>query len=217
MKIFKYSLLLFLAFFFFYTSGQNHPEIYINNAEKKALLGRLEHSGRMQSFIDDLNSELKPIVERHVSEPEWIISRLQMYWETRYERVYVNGMDFSHGEGSAPVPTVRFSGSRDWATDYLQPSLEDIIPYMDDERGLYLQNGIKENSPWEWINPSETGHIIERINREILNLAEDAAFLYWLKGDENYAVFASDILMKYIEGMYYRSHPKRWAMIEMPF
>jgi hypothetical protein len=130
-----------------------------------------------------------------------------MYWKTKYKRVYVNGMDFSHGEGTAPVPTVRFSGSRDWDTDYIHPDLEDIKPYMDDERGLYLQNGKKEGKPWEWVQPSETGHIVENINKEILELAQDAAFLYWLEGDKKYAVFASDIFMKYMEGMFHRDPP----------
>jgi hypothetical protein len=79
---------------------------------------------------------------------------------------------------------------------------------MDDERGLYLQNGTKEGKPWEWVPASETGNIIEGINREILNLAEDAAFLYWLTNENKYAVFASDIFMKYVEGMYYREPPQ---------
>jgi hypothetical protein len=158
--------------------------------------------------MDDLTARVEPYVERHKTDPEWIVSRLQMYWNTRYKEVYVKGMDFSHGAGRAPVPTVRFSGSRDWATDYLRPELEDIIPYMDDERGLYLQNGKKEGQPWEWVHPSETGHIIERINREILDLAEEAAVAYWITGEEKYAVFASDILLKYVEGMYHRDPPQ---------
>jgi hypothetical protein len=154
-----------------------------------------------------LKTDLEPYVARHRSDPAWIVSRLQMYWKTKYTRVYVNGMDFSHGEGRAPAPTVRFSGSRDWATDYLQPALEDVLPYMDDERGLYLQNGAKEGKPWEWVHPGETGHIVERINERILNLARDAAFLFWLTGEEKYAVFATDIFMTYMEGMYHREPP----------
>src|SRR5512133_3455399 len=108
-------------------------------------------------------------------------------------------MYFSHGEGQAPFPTVRFSGSRDWATDYRVPKLEDIQPYMDDERGIYLQNDKKPGKPWEWIAPAKTGNIIERMNESILVLAEKASFIYWLTNEEKYAVFASDILMKYLE------------------
>lgn len=205
-------LFLFLAIIlnlnFTVLTAQTHPEIYISPLQKEALLKRMENSAKAKDFVEDLKSHVKPFVERHITDPEWIVSRLQMYWKTKYSKVFVNGMDFSHGEGSAPVPTVRFSGSRDWDTDYLQPTLENIKPYMDDERGLYLQNGAKNGQPWEWVKPSETGHIIERINREILDLAEEAAFLYWLSGEEKYAVFASGILMKYAEGMFYREPPQ---------
>ncbi len=189
-------------------SAQNHPRNYVTNEQKQDLLKRIDNSEKVKSFITELTKELDPYVNRHQADPEWIVSRLQMYWKTKYSKVFVNGMDYSHGEGTAPVPTVRFSGSRDWATDYSRPELKDVKPYMDDERGLYLQNRKKEGKPWEWVHPSETGSIIEGINREILNLAEDAAFLYWLNGEKKYAVFASDIFMKYVEGMYYREPPQ---------
>lgn len=190
--------------------AQSHPRIYITNEQKTEFQNRIEKSEKVKRYIDDLKKEIDPYISRHVKEPEWIVSRLQMYWKTKYTKVFVNGMDYSHGEGSAPVPTVRFAGSRDWATDYARPELKDVIPYMDDERGIYLQNTKKEGKPWEWVHPSETGNIIEKINLEILNLAEEAAFLYWLSGDTKYAVFASDIFMKYIEGMYYREPPQTY-------
>lgn len=198
---------IFLVLCTVYVRGQVHPEIYVKNIEKQALLDRLNNSEKARTFVDEMKTNLEPFVKRHAADPDWIVSRLQMYWKTKYERVYVNGMDFSHGEGEASVPTVRFSGSRDWATDYLQPELEDVLAYMDDERGLYLQNGKKDGQPWEWVHPSETGHIIERINERIIRLAEEAAFLYWLTGEKDYAIFAHDIFMKYMEGMYHREPP----------
>jgi len=207
-KLIKYWLVAVMCFIPIWAAAQNHPRIYITDTQKNDFLKGIEQSERVGEFMDELTVHIEPFVERHKTDPEWIVSRLQMYWKTKYKEVYVKGMDFSHGEGTAPVPTVRFSGSRDWATDYLRPELEDIIPYMDDERGLYLQNGKKEGQPWEWVHPSETGHIIEGINREILSLAEDAAFLYWINEDKDYAVFAFDIFMKYIEGMYHRDPPK---------
>lgn len=204
------NLLTLLFGTFLYTSlpaGAGHPRIYTADAQREAFLQRLESSEKVRAMVGKLQTELEPYVIRHQTDPAWIVSRLQMYWKTKYARVYVNGMDFSHGEGRAPVPTVRFSGSRDWATDYLQPALEDVLPYMDDERGLYLQNGAKEGQPWEWVHPGETGHIVERINERILNLARDAAFLFWLTSEEKYAVFATDIFMTYMEGMYHREPP----------
>ena len=207
MNSLKIIFTIFLALGTFWVNGQEHPEIYINNAQKETFLSRLENSEKARDFIEEMKVDIDPYVDRHKTDPEWIVSRLQMYWKAKYQRVYVNGMDFSHGAGEAPVPTVRFSGSRDWATDYLRPELEDIKPYMDDKRGLYLQNGKKDGKPWEWVHPSETGHIIERINEQIIRLAEEAAFLYWLTGEHKYAVFAHDIFIKYMEGMYHREPP----------
>jgi hypothetical protein len=203
--VFSFCLVMVLSQYF--SLAQNHPRIYVTNDQKQDFLQRLENSEKVNVFVEELKAHIEPFVARHQTDPEWIISRLQMYWKTKYSKVFVNGMDFSHGEGEAPVPTVRFSGSRDWATDYLQPELQDIKPYMDDERGLYLQNEKKEDQPWEWVQPSETGHIIERINERIITLAEEAAFLYWLTGEKKYAVFARDIFTKYMEGMYHREPP----------
>jgi len=203
-------LLLFLLFVLNFASlfAQNHPRIYVNDIQKHDFQKRVENSEKVGAFIEEMKEHLQPYVERHKTDPEWIVSRLQMYWRTKYSKVFVKGMDFSHGEGEAPVPTVRFSGSRDWATDYMTPDLEDVKPYMDDERGVYLQNGKKEGQPWEWVHPSETGHIIEKINERIILMAEEAAFLYWVTGKEQYAVFAHDIFVKYIEGMYHREPPQ---------
>lgn len=203
----RISIFLFLCVLSFPCQAQKHPRIYVSNDQKPAFDARLKQVPHVAEFVSEMQRNVNPYVERHQTDPMWITSRLQMYWQTKYKRVYVNGMDFSHGEGEAPVPTVRFSGSRDWDTDYSVPAIADIKPYMDDPRGLYLQNDKKEGKPWEWVAPSETGHIIEKINKKILDLAEDAAFLYWLHGEEKYAIFASDILIPYIEGMHHRDPP----------
>ena len=189
-------------------TAQIHPSIYITDHQKTDLLLRMERDRKVADYISSLKVKVKPYVQRYETEPAWITSRLQMYWNTKYQRVYVNGMDFSHGEGEAPVPTVRFSGSRDWDTDYLVPDIADILPYMDSTKGLYLQNGVKPGKPWEWVHPAETGHVIEKINKKILDLAQDASFLFWLFGDTTYAAFAADILMIYLEGMYHRDPPQ---------
>jgi hypothetical protein len=200
-------LLLFLTSGIWLSGQQSHPGIYTAENQRPLFQERIKKYKTVRESVESMKSEVDPYVERHLSDPKWIVSRLQMYWKTKYKRVYVNGMYFSHGEGQAPVPTVRFSGSRDWATDYKVPEIEDIQPYMDDERGIYLQNDKKSGKPWEWTVPAKTGNIIERMNESILNLAESASFIYWLTKEDKYAVFASDILMKYLEGMYYRDAP----------
>ena len=57
------------------------------------------------------------------------------------------------------------------------------------------------------MHPSITGHAIERINVEIMALAADAAFLYWVTGEEQYAEFALPILWTYMNGLSHSDKP----------
>ncbi len=184
----------------------SHPRIYITDGQKYAFTNKLQTVDWAKQSYEKIKSGVDPYVDRHQTDPEWIISRMQMYWDTHYERVYVNGNAFSHGTGRAPVPTVKFAGNRDWATDYAMPSLEDTQPYMD-EKGMYLQNMKKEGLPWEWVHPSKSGRMIAPMNERIMAMAANAAFLYWHTGEEKYAKFASDIFLTYVKGMHYRREP----------
>lgn len=200
--------LLYLALFgscVLQTIAQEHPRIYCSEDEKEAFLQSIAQTDWKSELINQKKENLEKYIELCAEDPEWLLSRLQMNWETKHNKVYLKGGDFSHSEGTAPVPTVRFSGSRDWATNYLSPKLEEVEPYFDDERGMYLKN--RTSKKMEWVHPSETGHIIETINRRVMSLVQDAAFLYWISGDEKYAEFAEPVFLKYIEGMYYREPP----------
>ncbi|MBX2876825.1 MAG: hypothetical protein KTR30_32205 [Saprospiraceae bacterium] len=183
------------------------PRLYITQDEKQDLEKTIGEEDWAKEVRDGIHRKIDPHVNRHVKDPEWMVSRLQMHWKTKATNIYVNGINYSHADGEAPVPTVRFSGSRDYTTPYGKPKLEDILPYMDDERGLYLPNNRKEGRPFEWVEQSKTGRIINSINDEIMALARDAAFIYWLEGDERFAQFAFDIFNTYMAGMYYRSEP----------
>jgi predicted alpha-1,2-mannosidase len=187
-------------------AGSPHPRIYSTDDQKPVFANKLKTIDWAKQSYEKIKSDVDPYVDRHLTDPEWIISRMQMYWDTHYERVYVKGNAFSHGTGRAPVPTVKFAGNRDGATDYAMPSLEDTQPYMD-EKGMYLQNTKKEGRPWEWVHPSKTGRMIGPMNDRIMKMAADAAFLYWYTGEEKYAVFASGIFLTYVKGMHYRREP----------
>lgn len=186
---------------------QGYPRLYVTQDEQKDLLKTIKNEEWAQGVLTGIHKRIDEHVERHTNDPEWMVSRLQMYWKTKATNVYVNGVDYSHADGEAPVPTVRFSGSRNSATPFGKPDLKDILPYMDDPRGLYLPNRDKEGSPFEWTEQSETGNLIVSINREILGLGRDAAFLFWLENDEHFAKFSFDLFDTYMMGMSYRSEP----------
>ncbi len=186
---------------------QGYPRIYITQDEKQDLQKTIQNEAWAQKVLEGIHQRIDEHVERHVSDPEWMPSRLQMYWKTKATNVYVNGIYYSHADGEAPVPTVKYTGSRDYTTNYTTPKLEDVLPYMDDERGVYLPNKSKEGQPFEWVEIAQTGGILHRINENIIGLARDAAFIYWLEGDERYAKFAYDVYDTYMTGMYYRNEP----------
>lgn len=185
----------------------SYPRMYITQSEKPVLEKLIAEEDWAKSVLDNIHKKIDVHVNRHVSEPDWMVSRLMMYWKTKSTNVYINGVDYSHADGEAPVPTVRYTGSRDYTTNYAMPDLEDIIPYMDDQRGLYLRNKTKEGKPLEWVAQSKTGGQIHRHNQKIIGYARDAAFLYWLEEEEQFAKFAFDIFDTYMMGMYYRSEP----------
>ncbi|MEO7494407.1 MAG: six-hairpin glycosidase, partial [Massilia sp.] len=154
-----------------------------------------------------LIARVQPYVDRHATEPAWITSRLQMYWQGRHTQVYVKNSVYDHADGQAPAPTVRFTGARDSATAYATPKLEDVKPYMGENDLLWLQNKNAAGQPWEWAPQAKTGRIVEAINLRIAELGRDAAFLYWYTGDEAYARFAYAIFDTYMTGIAYREVP----------
>ncbi len=176
-------------------------------AGPEALRARLERDGGSAKQYAAIKARVQPYVDRHRSDPAWITSRLQMYWQAKHTQVFVRNGYYDHAEGTAPVPTVRFTGARDTNTAYANPKLEDVKPYMGDNDRLWLQNKSAPGQPWEWAEQAKTGRIIESINMRIIELARDAAFLYWATGDEAYAAFAYDVFDTYMSGLYYRETP----------
>ncbi|KAA3661368.1 MAG: hypothetical protein DWQ10_04675, partial [Calditrichaeota bacterium] len=184
---------------------KEHPRIYCSDAGKSDFLKSIEKVAWKKQLIEKKKARLEKYLELWRNDPEWLVARLQMNWKTKHSKVFLRSGNFSHSSGEAPVPTVRFSGTRDWATDYALPKLEEIEPYFDDPRGMYLEN--RNTGKKEWVHPSKTGHGIEGVNRRIMSLIQDAAFLFWLTGEEKYARFAESVFFTYIDGMYYREAP----------
>ena len=204
-KVIVLVYLLILNSGYLFSQNNSHPRIYTGNRTNVAFLESIKGVDWKEQLIKKKKEKLDLYIEKCKLDPTWMVSRLQMNWKTKHSKVFLHGGKFSHSNGNAPVATVRFSGTRDWATDYLTPKLEDVEPYFDDVRGMFLEN--RKTKKKEWTHPSNVGFAIEKINQKIMSLVEDAAFLYWLTGEEKYAKFAEPIFLKYIEGMYYREPP----------
>jgi hypothetical protein len=182
-----------------FSARAEHPRLLVRADEREAMKKKVsEHEwakiayGVMKARVDEVATEVE-------KDPKWLVSRLMMNWETHYVLPITRESRWIGGEGRAPVPTPRFGGARDWASTHRLPAeLADWKPYNSWADDIWLIN--REDSEGEWVHPSQTGLTIEVANRHVMKLAAEAAFLYWMTGEERYANVAAPVLWTYMEG-----------------
>lgn len=154
-----------------------------------------------------LKTKIENVMNQVDKQPDWLYSRLQMYWNTHATDVYVNGESFARPGGErAPEPTVKYAGTRGTASQYNRPSLEDLVPYDDDEQGsvTYIS---KVTGKMEKTSPAKTGTNITGVNRQIVGIARDAARIYAATGDMRYGQMAAKVFDVFMKGIAYRNVP----------
>lgn len=186
-----------------FVRAQQHPCVYVSPSDKVVVQQKVKNEPWAKEAFAAIRSQVERYVDRHQTNPEWIISRMAMYWKEgeRYTQCYLKKQNWDRGEGNAPVPTVRMPGMRTW-NKYTNVPLEQRIPY--NETGDML--GINKLDPSEAsvkVPYKESGHMVRGNNIEILTLAENAAFVYWVTGEEKFARFATDIFNAWLVGTYY--------------
>ncbi len=184
-------------------STADYPSLYVSSGDHKATLDKIENEEWAQKSYAQILESVDKYVDRHTTDPEWIVSRLAMYWKEgeRYTQCYLKKQNWDYGEGDAPVPTLRFPGMRTWNKYYNVP-LEDRTPY-NESGDMWGVDRLNPNAEPELVPYKESGHMVRLNNTEILDLARNAAYVYWLNGDEKYAKFAADIYYKWLVGVYY--------------
>lgn len=157
--------------------------------------------------ITQLKGKIENVMQKVDAQPDWLYSRLQMFWNTHASDVFVNGETFAKVGGErAPEPTVKYNGTRGTASQYNRPRLEDMIPYDDDELGnvTYVS---KASGKMEKTSPAKTGCNIASVNRQIMVIARDAARIYAATGDMRYGQMAAKVFDVYMKGIAYRNVP----------
>jgi len=209
-----FALLIVLLFIISSCNLQNtaekksYPRLLVSDSQKAEILKKIEENAWAAQIYSNMLTGVTPYVDRHQTDPDWILSRYQMNWKPGAH--YTQHISDSSGteliawSGNAPYPTVRVTTHKrpPVAPDgyrYRAPSLEDIKPY-DTDSLWYLQSS-GPSGEWSWTEPRLlTGGINGRIN----SLAVESAILYWLTGDEQYARFSADILFQWARGAWYQ-------------
>ena len=200
-------LLLSLFGWTILATAQQHPQVYVHDADKQAIQQKIKDYPWAKAAFEGTKAAVDKYVTIHQTDTTWILSRLAMYWKdgAHYTQCYIRNETWDYGEGNAPVPTVRLPGMRTWNEFYNVP-LEDRIPY--NETGDMKAFSKKSPSEYPFLVPyKKSGHLIRGNNSEILTLAQKAAFIYWINGEEKYARFAADIFNTWLIGTYYMNPP----------
>ena len=115
--------------------AQQHPCVYVSPSDKVTVRQKVKNEPWAGEAFAAIRSKVEKYVDRHQTDPEWIISRLAMYWKEgeRYTQCYLKKQNWDRGEGNAPVPTVRMPGMRTW-NKYANVPLEQRIPYNETDK-----------------------------------------------------------------------------------
>ncbi|SHG40872.1 hypothetical protein [Dysgonomonas macrotermitis] len=207
MKKIILTFLIFLPFVCYSKDSKSHPCLYVSNDDKSVIIKKIQNEEWAGKVWQRIRGGIDVYVDRHQNDPQWILSRIAMYWKEgeRFTQCYLKNEVWDYGTGNAPVPTLRLPGMRKW-NDYNNVPLDERIPY--NETGDMM--GLSRSNPTAkpvLVPYKESGHMIRGNNKEILSLAEKAAFVYWITGEDKYAEFASDIYWKCILGIYYMNPP----------
>lgn len=177
-----------------------HPRVYFTANDLPALREKANKVDWARKIVAEWHKAVDRHIERHASDPEFILSHLQMHWEDgkRYTHHYTEGNFIPRREGNAKYPTIRTPYARSWGNGIKSGEWENDPPYSD---GRLRAKNPSESPTGDGMIPFDrTGQAYENLNDWFLSLAYKAAILYHLEGDERYAKFAADITWMLVRG-----------------
>lgn len=203
----KFYLLILICLLVSPVKAEKHPYILVQEKDKKEILDKISNTTWAKTIFENIKEELAVYVERHQTNPNWILDRYLMNRVPgkRYTHFTsdMGGTQLIEYHGDAPSPTIRVSPHKRGPVTpegqhYVAPKIEDIIP-KDTSMKMNLFNPVTKS--YELIDPQAfVGGVNGRINR----LAYEASVIYWLTDDERYAKFAADILNQWVNAAIYQ-------------
>ena len=181
------------------------PQALTSADQHAAMVEKIQTAPWARELFDAMKNRVEIYADKVQDDPQWATARLAMNWDTHYTQAVTKGSRTIGGKGRAPIPTPRFTGARDWKTDYNLPPIDDRMPFNDQDGKIFLINEVTGES--EWVDPSITGHRIEQMNTDMMGLAQESAFVFWITGEKKYAELAASILWPYMHGLSYVEPP----------
>ena len=89
------------------TGFSQNPHILVNDGDKSAVLSKIKDQIWAKSILEEISQTVTPYVERHTSDPQWILSRYLMNRipGKHYTRVFADesGSRLTSWTGNAPL------------------------------------------------------------------------------------------------------------------
>ena len=117
--------------------AQQHPCVYVSPSDKVTVRQKVKNEPWAGEAFAAIRSKVEKYVDRHQTDPEWIISRLAMYWKEgeRYTQCYLKKQNWDRGDPPLPpLPPLRF-------------------PTNDQKRTDSGFRQSKRSIQWQWQNP----------------------------------------------------------------
>lgn len=129
----------------------SHPRYLTDSNSKSETLNLIEKEDWAKDIFEKLKKRTDLYANLTDAQPDWLLSRLAMYWKSHATDVYIKGETFDHAGGEkAPAPTVRYTGTRGTFATHGRPRLEDVVPYDDDAEGnvTFCNNALPGRPMW---------------------------------------------------------------------
>jgi hypothetical protein len=180
----------------------DRPVIWVHDSNRAAVLEKIETQPWAREIFERMRAEVDPLADRHVNDPAWILSRVQLTWSgPNYTDFRMEGGELVQS-GHAAHPTVRFMQGRmprsPDGNSVEVPDFAEIPPFNPHPTG-----GMKllDRTTGKRVMVPYIDRYLRDIQRPMLELAVDSSVLYWLTGDKKYAAFSADILSLFCEAL----------------
>ena len=96
------NLFIFFSILMLLTGCQSdaiHPHIYADDADKASIRQMIADEEWASMVFQRLKDKVEPYADRHVADPEWLVSRLAMYWKDgeHYTQCYLKDQNWERG------------------------------------------------------------------------------------------------------------------------
>lgn len=78
--------------------SEQHPRLYVSDSDHSAIVEKINRNDWARAAFSKIKSKIEPYADRHTTDPEWIVSRLAMYWKEgeHYTQCYLKKQAFDY-------------------------------------------------------------------------------------------------------------------------